>query len=260
MLRTRREDQIFEALVSGEAVEDDEFVDLSKVLATYSAEGVVAQADDKATDFAVIAARMARSGASESGRKVRLRDRRPILRLAPAAMALVLAMGMTGVAAASNAAGPGDVLYGIDRSLERVGINDGGLSERIEEANQLAASGSPSEALDHLADSLEPMSAGAAHALADAAAKVRAAGPEDNPSQGVREDVAGMLEWIAGSELSGREFGLGVAERARGIAQSPEPTGRPDPQPETNSGTGRGTGSNNGNGPPGGSPPGRVGS
>jgi hypothetical protein len=104
------------------------------------------------------------------------------------------------------------------------------------------------------------VSAGAADALEDAAEKVRAASPSGTPSHLVREDVAGMLEWMARSDASGQDFGQGVAERARNIGRaSTEPAEDPGPpvDPHTQGGNGRGEG--NGNGPPGGSPPGQRG-
>lgn len=259
MLHTRREDQIFEALLSREQIEDEEFADLSKVLATISREGAVAGTDDKAAEFAEIAARMARSGEGGTTRRIRPLNRPLIPRLATAALALVLVIGMTGVAAA-DAARPGDFLYGIDRALERIGVNDGGLSERIAEADGLVASGSPSDALDHLADSLGSMSTGAADALQDAADKVRGVEPADNPSQLVREDVASMLEWMSESDVSGKDFGQDVAERARNIEQSlPEPAEESDPPADPNTERGNGEGKGNGAGPPDGAPPGQRG-
>ena len=260
MLHTRREDQIFEDLLTRKEIDDEEFADLSEILATISQEGTVARIDDKAAKFAEIAARMARSGEGGTTRRIRHRGRPLIPRLATAALALVLVIGMTGVAAAADVSRPGDLLYGVDRALERIGINDGGLSERIAEADDLVASGSPSQALDHLADSVGTVSAGAADALEDAAEKVRAAGPSGTPSHLVREDVASMLEWMARSDVSGKDFGQGVAERARNIGRaSPEPAGDPGPPVDPNNQGGNGLGKGNGNGPPGGSPPGQRG-
>lgn len=257
---TRCEDRIVEALLSQTRVEDDEFADISQVLATISREGIGDSVDEKAAEFAEVAARMARSGEGGTTRRIRPGHRPLIPRLAAAALALVLALGVTGVAVAADAARPGDFLYDIDRALERIGINDGGISERIDEANELVATGSPSDALNHMADSLDSMSASAADALQEAAEKVRDTGNTDNPSQFVREDVASMLEWMSGSEVSGRDFGQGVAERARTIGQSsPEPAGEPGPPSDPNSERGRGEGGGNGNGPPGGSPPGQRG-
>lgn len=255
MLTTRREDRIFDALLSRETIEAEEFADLSEVVATISLKRETAPTDAKAAEFAEIAARMARSGEGGPARRIRTGYPPLIPRLATAALAVVLAIGLTGVAVAADTARPGQPLYAIDRALERIGINDGGLGERIEEANQLAATGSPSEALDHLADSLVTMSAGAADALQSAAAKVRDGGTDDNPSQHVREDVASMLEWMSGSDVSGREFGEEVSQRARNIGQSPpEPAGKPDPASEPNPGRGNGQ---SGQGPPDGSPPGQ---
>ena len=259
MLTTRRQDRIFDTLLSREAIEDADFAGLSEVVAIISLDSDTAPTDGEVAEFAQIAARMARSEKSESTQRIRTGYRPLIPRLATAALAVVLVIGMTGVAVAADAARPGQALYGIDRALERIGINDGGLGERVEEANQLVVTGSPSEALDHLADSLVTMSAGAADALQRAAVNVRDGG-NDNPSQHVREDVASMLEWMSISDVSRREFGEELSQRARNIGQSPsEPAGKPDSPSEPNPGRDNGQGGGNGQGPPGGPPSGQGG-
>jgi hypothetical protein len=142
---------------------------------------------------------------------------------------------------------------------------------------------------------MEQASPNAADALEAAAERF---GLHDNPSHMVRENVAEMLEWIAETDATGREFGQGVAERAReiGAGQGVTPPVTLPDLPDTasenqgnagnkgnnddsvtddgsggsngssggggNSGggdSGRGGGSGSGNGPPGGSPPGQSG-
>ena len=60
----------------------------------------------------------------------------------------------------------------------------------------------------------------AADSLRHAAESVLMNGNEN--SLAVRTRVAEMLRWMAGTDATGREFGQGVAERARGIDQTPE--------------------------------------
>ena len=51
------------------------------------------------------------------------------------ATSLMMILGMTGVAWASDSAVPGDWNYGIDRALESMGIGAGGAEERIQDSN-----------------------------------------------------------------------------------------------------------------------------
>lgn len=198
-------------------------------------------------------------------------------RLAGAALTVVLLAGMTGVAVAANYSAPGDFLYGLDRAMESVGLADGGIPERLDEAHVVAGRGQSAAALDHVADALSRDWSEAADALHRAAHRV-GVGPN------TKEDVAEMLEWMATTTDESRAFGQGVADRARGLgAGADEPSsagGDSETAPEkgrgrggANAGGNAGDNSNaggNGNGaerdnnrggsgPPGGSPPGRAG-
>lgn len=75
---------------------------------------------------------------------------RLVSRVAMAAAALVvLVMLPGGMAYAANGAKPGDLLYGLDRALEAIGIGDGGADERLAESLALVASGvEPSDSFD----------------------------------------------------------------------------------------------------------------
>jgi len=75
---------------------------------------------------------------------------RLVSRVAMAAAALVvLVMLPGGMAYAANGAKPGDLLYGLDRALEGIGIGDGGADERLAESLALVASGvEPSDSFD----------------------------------------------------------------------------------------------------------------
>jgi hypothetical protein len=286
MLRTRTEDREIEYLLSRQSRDDTD--GLVSLLATLNLERLNIIVDDRAADFAAAASRVVRQ--AQPVASIRPARSRLVHRLATAALTAVLLMGLTGVAQAADASAPGDTLYSLDRALEQIGINDGGLDERLDEAQALADDGQSAEALAHLAEALENSSPNAADALERAA---EGFGQDDNPSQAVRERVADMLEWMATREVSGREFGQGVAQRARQIGAGHEGTppatlpdnasqnqenadsqGRQDNQDEPddsatgssggrgNSGddnSGRGGGSGSDHGPPGGSPPGKSG-
>ena len=288
MLLRRIEDREIEYLLTRQARDDSDR--LASALATLNLERLEISVDDRAADFADNASRLVRlADPATTIRQVRS----PVVpRLATAGLAAVLIVGLAGVAEAGDAAAPGDALYGLDRALEQVGINDGGIDERLNEAQTLADHGKSSEALAHLAQALDTSSPNAADALEAAAERF---GANDNPSQAVLEDVAAMLHWMANTQESGRDFGQGVAERARDIGAGHDnaPAAKPaNPANDSDSGSagkpdrpvdddgstdsgngssgssgnsGNGDGSNTGgeggkgggNGPPGGSPPGQ---
>lgn len=152
-------------------------------------------------------------------------------RVAAAAAALVIVVGMTGVAVASDLAVPGDPLYGLDRALEAVGIGAGGLPERILEAQVLTGSGQVAEAIDHVAaaiaasaegepdEAFSPEAANAADALRAAATNVQSI--EESQSSEVRDAVATMLdemaEFVENPDFDAAAFGRMIAETARSI-------------------------------------------
>jgi hypothetical protein len=124
-----------------------------------------------------------------------------------------LAVVAVGGSAVANTAAPGDALYGIDRALERVGLLDGGVGERLTEAAHLAAKGENERALVHAAEAYEtdaePELASALLIAADAVRKGDGAGDGN-------ESVAGMLEWMATADR-GEGFGQQVSAWARGL-------------------------------------------
>jgi hypothetical protein len=137
---------------------------------------------------------------------------------AAAAVIGMAALGLStaGAAAASESTVPGDPLYGLNRALENVGIGDGGLDERLEEAKILAERGDEEDAIEHAAESLEEEGDQAsADELRKAAEAVLSEGSEQ--SLEVRTAVAEMLQFMADTDLEGRDFGQAVAERARAI-------------------------------------------
>lgn len=292
MLRTRAENREIEYLLSRQSRDDTE--GLISLLASLSLDRLNVDVESRVPEFAAKASRLVQQ-AEPVVAPIRPMRSRVVPRLATAGLTAVLLVGLAGVAQAADAAAPGDNLYGLDRALERIGINDGGVDERLDEAQALADDGQSVEALAHLAEAMEQASPNAADALEAAAERF---GLHDNPSHMVRENVAEMLEWIAETDATGREFGQGVAERAReigagqGVAPPVTLPDLPDTASENqgnagnkgnnddsvtddgsggsngssggggNSGggdSGRGGGSGSGNGPPGGSPPGQSG-
>lgn len=90
--------------------------------------------------------------------------------------AIVLLLGMSGVAWAANSSKPGDSLYGIDRAFEAIGIGNGGNAERLSEIRALFIVGDLSKMLDHVTNVIPANDMGmesAAQALKAAAETVQ---------------------------------------------------------------------------------------
>jgi hypothetical protein len=246
-----RTDREIEQLLSGGPDDGGEFDALVPFVDALRAQGVRTPSDAAIDRFAAEAAAIARSGlmTRATGSNGRFLSSLPRLRpqLAVALATIVFLAGMTGVAAAADGAAPGDALYALDRALERIGIGDSGVEERLEEAAQLVADGDPERALEHATEAFdEAAEAGqdmaavneARDAIADAAARVVSSAVDGNAAI-VQENVATLLRYIRenlGKDVGadGREFGQSVSELARNIATSDE-TGETD-EPEGNTG------------------------
>lgn len=164
------------------------------------------------------------------------------MRAAIAGGLALLGLGVVGGAAAADDAAPGDALYGVDRALEDLGIGDGGVDERVDEAIVLDEAGDSEGALEHVVEAVEEDSA-SSEALLGVAERLRTNGSE--ASAEVHERVAAMLEWMATTDATGRDFGQGVSERARGLvtepstepspsaSASPAPSASPEPSADT---------------------------
>lgn len=236
-------DQDIERLLSGGPPEDRALVALVPALHALHPEPE-APPEERVELFAAraaevaLAARPQPSGSvSSDGRSTRFERPLTTLRrkLATGLAAMLALSGMTGVAVASDAAAPGDALYGIDRALEEIGIGDGGAAERISEAQDLLDDGLVSEAIAHAAEAVpveEDTEASeleaSVEALRAAAASVTSA-DDVGEANDVRAKVSGMLSWMADNApseaaLSGREFGQEVARFARSISGGPEGT------------------------------------
>lgn len=208
-----------EALFTRREPSDAELLGLASALARIDLRHLGVDVEQRAGVFSLRAATLARqSGVSRGGpvpwwRRVRSK-------LVTSVLSVFAVIGMTGVAVASNAAAPGDLLYGIDQALERIGINDGGITERLEEAATLAENGQPAEALDHAAAAVSSQSPSAADALERAVQSL-----ED--SAGITAEVAALLDWMSAADVSGVDFGQGVAERARQLGSATVNPGKP---------------------------------
>jgi hypothetical protein len=178
-----------------------------------------------AADFAALAERAIPRRRQRHGLLVLLRTRAAAI----ATFVLVAVGGLGGVSYAANGANPGDILYGLDRALERVGIGNGGSYERIAEAISLVSGGNPGQGLEHAA-AVVPDEAGAGSALDEALAAVPALS-EVPASAEVQEDVLALLTYLR--EHVGAIDGATVAELARAIAGQPEdtPAGPPEETP-----------------------------
>ena len=278
MIRQRFSDSDIERVLSGQEPESETLARLAPALVALHPEQPEAPSEETISRLAAEAAEIARDSAPErvgSSLQPRSSHRSSMgslrRRLATLAAALLAFAAMTGIAFAADGAAPGDTLYGIDRALEQIGINDGATSERIDEAKALAARGQVPDAFRHLADSVESEDGNsvemreAADALKAAAENVRN-GSADSESQDVRDSVAKMLEKMADMsgdpEFDRTTFGREVAAMARLIGREngagngpPEDAGPPDePGPPEDAGAPEDAGPPDNAGPPAGTP------
>lgn len=266
MFNKRFPDSDVERVLSGQEPEDETLIRLAPALAALHAEQPEAPSEETLSRMAAEAAEIARSsapehlGAAPAPRKPHRGFKGSLRRkLATLAAAMFTFAGMTGIAFAADGAAPGDTLYGVDRALEQIGVNDGATAERIDEAKALVERGQVPEAFQHLADSVESEEGDsveireAADALKAAAANVRTK-RDSSESQAVRDSVAEMLDEMTRTEFDGATFGQRVAELARlfgsenGVGDGPpEDAGPPeDPGPPEDAGGSSG----GGQGPP----------
>lgn len=241
-MTNRFSDQDIERLYSGETPEDESLARLAAHLDAWHAVFERVPSDEEVTTFAAEAAEIAASTTpTPDPRANPAAVVSPLMRfkstlrqkLATGLAAVVLLSGMTGVGVASDAAAPGDTLYGLDQTLEAIGILDGGAAERIAEAQSLFNDGLVAEAIGHATRAVEatdatgdrfsPESSKAAEALTIAADSVMGEGVE--PSEDVRNAVAAMLAEMAtmieDRQIDGATFGESVSNLAKEIAGAP---------------------------------------
>lgn len=246
MLNNRFSDQDVERLLSGGMPEDEDLAGLTPILETLHGGERRPLPEERIARFAAQAAEIATSTRPELAgtavpERTATRSRRFVWalrqKMATGLAAALLLSGMTGVAAASNGAAPGDILYGLDRALEEVGFLDGGAAERIAEAQSLFNEGQVADAVAHAAEAVQVEIDGdveanvevmtsqeASDALISAADRLRLLSNDDDASIEVIGDdvlvnVADLLRYIAEpGEDTGSDFGQEVASRARQIS------------------------------------------
>ena len=256
-------DREIESLLTGSPAQNGDLSDLAGFVEMLRAFERLTPSEDAVERFATAAAAQVRAAHAPTAAPSLSRDRmarRPLgLRPQVAAMltTVLLIAGSTGVAVAADTAAPGDRLYWLDRTVENIGIGDGKADERLEEARVLVTEGQPGNALTHVLEALDAADDDVAQARTaiDAAIEdLETAGPA------IDEQVTALLDYLSenigqGIGADGREFGLGVAELARGITSDDEtevtePPDEPAPssgdQPEDDAGTNGGPGTGNG--------------
>lgn len=239
MTTMRISDQDLERLVHGDKPENQELTRLAEALQNWQAEFTRTPTETQVAEFASQAAEIAartqpKAVPRSTPAPSRSRFRALKYKLATGMAALLMVSGMSGVAVASDGAAPGDALYGLDRALESIGINDGGAAERISEAQSLLDAGLIGEALEHAAEAFEGDETGAeaVNALMDAAARVA----ENGNGADTLNRVADMLVWMADAPR-GPDFGKTVSNMANGInGNTPDHAGPPAGLPEQSNG------------------------
>lgn len=243
-------DSDIDVLLSGGVPDDPELSDLASVV-EHLGRHLSPESDESEVERFVAQATAARAGTPTAVSPVAAptisRRRRTLLpRYAGALATLVLLMATSGLAAASDEATPGDTLYGLDRALERVGVGAGGADERLAEATVLVNRGRAADALSHVVEAVgNGDGQEASDALLQAAERVGGLSPGSEKAAEVDASVTSMLEWMSTTDATGKEYGQGVAERARQIG------GEKTTSPSNGSGGDQSNGGNGeGNGPP----------
>lgn len=243
----RLTDAEVERLLLGQAPDDDSLSPLSSFIDALAAEAVDVEEGTLRHHAAIasrIAAETASSPAPTAPRLVPTSRRR-----VAALLAATLLVGGASVATASDHAVPGDWNYGLDRAVERVGLNDGGSAERLAEVIALVEAGEIGLGLSHSAEILSGHDPEASQALAEAAARVVENGSEQ--SEETRLKVAELLAYLS-THIGSGQLGSEVSEMARGIG-GPDGSGAPsNDQPPSSE---DGEGPPDGVGPPGSLPP-----
>jgi hypothetical protein len=180
----------------------------------------------------------------------RRRRRRSAFASALAALVVMLS-GFGGLAYAANGAVPGDPLYGLDLALEKAGIGDGGLNERLIEASRLVERGRVQEGLALAGDSMAEAAVGN-DSLGAAADSLRAAARVAADNQNLKSsEVIGMLaeqlRLMASVKPAATEFGKAVQALVDRVTEESQANGDPgqgqgQTTDDTNAGTGTGQG------------------
>ncbi|MFB3099348.1 MAG: hypothetical protein ACE1ZX_04855 [Acidimicrobiia bacterium] len=143
MVTGQLSDGEIEGLLRGAPDVAGDLAEIAQVLTTLRGQGVPGP-DADYTELYAAAARESRLTPLErfamervpAGRDLRTLVGRAAMPIAGLVMLVALAGGLV---FAGNGAKPGDLLYGLDRAFEAIGIGDGGSDERLAEALALAA-------------------------------------------------------------------------------------------------------------------------
>lgn len=221
-------EQDIRRLVSGAEPENAGLAALLPLVRALRKTTAVAPPEHATRDFASRAALIARSEptpAKPSRRRPAARTRpalRARFRLSAAGAALVLMLSASmGVAYAADSAAPGEALFALDTALEDLGIGNGGLRERLSEADDLVQSGHLQQGLTLAAEAIttdapqDGNARRAAGALLDAAKAVKTSDGEQSDS--VRRQVADRLQTMADTDLAGDSLGQAVSHLAHGL-------------------------------------------
>ena len=196
-----------ELLLWGTPTMSEELADLEEFVASLS--GQV----DRPADVGYMATALAATARATG------RTPRPALRRVMALAASVAVLfALSGVAMAADGAAPGDLLYGVDRAMERIGIGDGGVDERIVEFDTLIERGRHQDAfdmLDEFAESASEIEASRAQRHIELAAT-----KSDVIAAAAQEKVAAKQQLIEDNRGNdgagnGRDFGRGVSDEAQ---------------------------------------------
>ena len=156
-------------------------------------------------------------------------------RVTAGATSLMMILGMTGVAWASDSAVPGDWNYAIDRALESIGIGAGGAEERLQELAAIAKSEHPRGAEPASQTGQDPTTApndpvvGTENAAATIADITRGS----QRANDVREAVSALVAYLSNTEAAERPTISELVEqfkKAHGSSRSNRPEVNPGEQ------------------------------
>lgn len=201
----RLTDREIEQLLDGVPTGRDDLADLEVFLATLASD-VVPPRDPG--QMATALAATARSTTTPKG---------GLRRVAAVAASVAVLLALSGVAMAADGASPGDPLYGVDQALELVGINDGGVEERIAEFEAMLEKGETEAAIEFLDDYIQSASGPEIEqALDQLETTTGASNQTEAGAQGKVGDLREYLEENAGDDVGddGRDFGQDVSDLA----------------------------------------------
>ena len=156
-------------------------------------------------------------------------------RVTASAASLMMILGLTGVAWASDSAAPGDWNYAIDRALESIGIGAGGAEERLQELAAIAKSEHPGGAEPASQNGQDPTTAPNDPVVGteNAAATIVEITRGSQGASDVREAVSALLAYLSNTEAAERPTISELVEqfkKAHGSSRSNRPEVNPGEQ------------------------------